>query len=107
MNNMRCPGTLCWYVEVQYVLKLSYEQGMQEIVSADPLVHDALVELLLPRMCHYFETDQSAQPIILDRCASLQVGKDKINPFTFHIGKLPCCGFNIMNAVAERRSALE
>ena len=47
---------------------------MQEIVSADPLVHDALVELLLPRLCHYFEADQSLPPIVLDRCACVQVG---------------------------------
>ncbi|KAK9902043.1 hypothetical protein WJX75_002333 [Coccomyxa subellipsoidea] len=56
--------------------------GMQEVVNADPLVHDALVELLLPRLCHYFESDQSLPPIVLDRCASLQKGEARLNePF--------------------------
>ena len=53
---------------------------MQEVVNADPLVHDALVELLLPRLCHYFESDQSLPPIVLDRCASLQVGLNNTLP---------------------------
>lgn len=46
---------------------------MLEVVGADPLAHDALVELLLPRLCHYFEADQTLPPLQIGKCASLQV----------------------------------
>lgn len=45
-------------------------QGMREVIKCDPLAHDALVELLLPRLCHYYDGDQTASPLALDKCTS-------------------------------------
>lgn len=50
-----------------------FMQGMQEVQRADPLVHDALLDLLLPQLCAYYVPDRTQPPLSLDKCATLQV----------------------------------
>ncbi|BDA50979.1 probable fanconi anemia group I protein homolog [Coccomyxa sp. Obi] len=52
--------------------------GMLNIVSADPLVHSALVELLLPKMFEYFQPDHSLPAVSLEKCANLQKGEARL-----------------------------
>ena len=46
---------------------------MLNIVTADPLVHSALVELLLPKLLDYYQPDHSLPAMSLEKCANLQV----------------------------------
>ncbi|CAL8466110.1 g5646 [Coccomyxa elongata] len=52
--------------------------GMLNIVSADPLVHSALVELLLPKMFEYFQPDHTLPAMSLEKCANLQKGEARM-----------------------------
>ena len=55
---------------------------MQEVLGADPLVAGALLQLLLPRLAHYYAPDAASPPLSLDKCAAVQVGGTTGHPFS-------------------------